>query len=169
MHQPSYSAADPACDEALQEVLGETVQEALRESDAADYGVGVDTERVARWRELLPSLHQRQNARLFSESEHQYCESFPDPAPVYAGTWCAKEAVFKAVSRFGRLTLDQLEIRRLATGRPAVRLPLALEELVQVRVSITHDGERAVAFAIAMTRSELRQHAPPLTTQEHQL
>lgn len=118
---------------------------------AADYGVGVDSEVVARWRERLPSL--RRSSRLFTERERAYCDGFADPAPVYAGSWCAKEAVFKAVSRFGALTLDQIEIERLASGCPDVRLPAALSERVRVRVSITHDAERAVAFAVATLRS----------------
>ena len=122
----------------------------VMEQEAADYGVGVDSELVARWRERLPSL--RRNPRLFTERERQYCDRFADPAPVYAGSWCAKEAVFKAVSRFGVVTLDQIEIERLATGRPDVRLPGSLAERLSVRVSITHDAERAVAFAIAVVR-----------------
>lgn len=120
-------------------------------AEAADYGVGVDSEVVARWRERLPSL--RRSPRLFTAREREYCDGFADPAPVYAGSWCAKEAVFKAVSRFGVLTLDQIEIVRLATGCPDVRLPVALAERVRVRVSITHDAERAVAFAVATLRS----------------
>jgi len=119
--------------------------------EAADYGVGVDSELVARWRERLPSL--RRSPRLFTEREREYCDRFADPAPVYAGSWCAKEAVFKAVSRFGQLTIDQIEIERLATGCPDVRLPAALAARVSVRVSITHDAERAVAFAVATLRS----------------
>ena len=123
-------------------------------SDSAgseDYGVGVDSEVVERWRRRLPSL--RRGARLFTEREHEYCERFADPAPVYAGSWCAKEAVFKAVSRFGTLTLDQIEIERLATGYPLVHLPRSLAQIVRVRVSITHDTERAVAFAVAVAQS----------------
>jgi len=113
-----------------------------------DYGVGVDSEVIDRWRRRLPSL--RRSARLFTEREHAYCERFADPAPVYAGSWCAKEAVFKAVSRFGTLTLDQIEIERLPSGCPCVHLPRTLAALVRVRVSITHDTERAVAFAVAV-------------------
>lgn len=123
----------------------------VMDHEAADYGVGVDSEVVARWRERLPSL--RRSPRLFTEREREYCDSFADPAPVYAGSWCAKEAVFKAVSRFGVLTLDQIEIERLATGCPQVLLPVALAERVSVCVSITHDAERAVAFAVAVVRS----------------
>jgi phosphopantetheine--protein transferase-like protein len=117
-------------------------------AEDADYGVGVDSELVARWRERLPSL--RRSPRLFTERERQYCDGFADPAPVYAGSWCAKEAVFKAVSRFAQLTLDQIEIERLENGCPAVHLPAGLQQRVRVRVSITHDAERAVAFAVAV-------------------
>ncbi|MEY2934441.1 MAG: hypothetical protein RL033_5190 [Pseudomonadota bacterium] len=128
----------------------------------ADYGVGVDTERVARWRELLPSLRARSHARLFTEQEHCYCQGFADPAPVYAGHWCAKEAVFKAVSSLEAalleaalpearaLTIDQIEIGHRASGCPVARLPSWLASLVRVRVSISHDVEQALAFAVAL-------------------
>jgi phosphopantetheine--protein transferase-like protein len=125
-------------------------EDAQARAQDADYGVGVDSELVARWRERLPSL--RRSHRLFTAREREYCDRFADPAPVYAGSWCAKEAVFKAVSRFGSLTVDQIEIERLATGCPEARLPTALAERVSVHVSITHDAERAVAFAVAVVR-----------------
>jgi phosphopantetheine--protein transferase-like protein len=130
-------------------VLGAQI---LIDGALGDYGVGVDTEQVSRWRELLPSLRERRYRRLFTEREHGYCGSFPDAAPVYAGSWCAKEAVYKAVSRFGELTLDQIEIRRLETGLPWVQLPPALAERLHVRVSISHDTDRAIAFAVAVGR-----------------
>jgi phosphopantetheine--protein transferase-like protein len=120
---------------------------ALLSSD--DFGVGVDTEPLARWRELLPALKQRSHARLFSEREHVYCESFADPAPAYAGNWCAKEATFKAISRFCRLSLDQIEIVHREDGSPMVQLPAPLAKRITVRVSISHDPERAIAFAVA--------------------
>jgi holo-[acyl-carrier protein] synthase len=124
---------------------------------AAEYGVGVDTEQVARWRQLLPHLRATSHRRLFSEQEHCYCESFADPAPVYAGHWCAKEAVFKAVSSVhaesgvGRaLTIDQIEIDHGAAGCPVARLPRAWAQVLRVKVSISHDAQRALAFAVAL-------------------
>jgi phosphopantetheine--protein transferase-like protein len=121
------------------------------------FGVGVDTEQVARWRQLLPNLRAASHRRLFSEQEHRYCESFADPAPVYAGHWCAKEAVFKAVSSVGQeagaggtLTIDQIEIEHLSTGCPVARLPGDWAQTLRVKVSISHDAQRALAFAVAL-------------------
>jgi holo-[acyl-carrier protein] synthase len=121
------------------------------------FGVGVDTEQVARWRQLLPSLRAPSYRRLFSEHEHRYCESFADPAPVYAGHWCAKEAVFKAVSSVRQeagagdaLTIDQIEIDHVATGCPVARLPRDWAKMLRVKVSISHDTQRALAFAVAL-------------------
>lgn len=141
-----------------QHVWGEPVSSSL-ESGPADYGVGVDTEQVTRWRQLLPSLRAASHRRLFTAREHAYCASFADPAPVYAGHWCAKEAVFKALSSlFGTsldgaaLTLDEIEIDHLGTGCPVARLPSAWAELARVQLSISHDVERAIAFAVVLRR-----------------
>jgi len=89
-----------------------------------------------------------QRAGLFTEREPRvFASAFADPAPVYAGSWCAKEAVFKAVSRFGTLTLDQIEIERLATGCPWVHLPQAARAgRARAREHHSRYGNARVAF-----------------------
>lgn len=139
-----------------QHIWSEPVSSSV-ESGPANYGVGVDTEQVTRWRQLLPGLHGPSQRRLFTAREHAYCASFPDPAQVYAGHWCAKEAVFKALSSLlgasragAALTLDQIEIEHLATGCPVARVPKAWAQAAHVQLSISHDAERAMAFAVAL-------------------
>jgi holo-[acyl-carrier protein] synthase len=114
-----------------------------------DLGVGVDCEEVARFRALLPRLDDVQRA-LFSEEEHAYCRAQPDPAPHYAGRWCAKEAVVKALAPL-RLTTRAVRILAAADGRPVavVDLPSG-EEAPAVRLSISHTATTAVAFAVAI-------------------
>lgn len=117
----------------------------------ADLGVGVDTERVERWRRELPSLAAGPRRRLFTEDEHAYCTSMGDPAQHYAGHWCAKEAVYKAVSTFGRVDLREIEIGHDERGAPRAILPAHAFAggVPQVRLSITHSTEVAIAFAVA--------------------
>ena len=51
--------------------------------------MGVDIEATERWR--APDL------RLFTDDELTSCSGRANPAEAFAGTWCAKEAVVKAV------------------------------------------------------------------------
>lgn len=119
------------------------------------FGLGVDCEDIARWRELLPALRNGSFGAAFSPEEHRYCSRFADPAASYAGRWCAKEAVVKALSKFMSLCIRDVTIGADASGAPVVRLrrPSRRGPSVVVQVSIAHSRERAVAFALAIPGS----------------
>ena len=85
---------------------------------------------------------------MFTRREHDYCRSFADPAPRYAARWCAKEAVFKALSRRAPVDLRRIEIRRGKDGAPRVALPAGLRGY-RVKVSLTHTPKVAMAVALA--------------------
>ncbi len=116
-----------------------------------DLEVGVDIESIERWRRALPSLAAGPQRALFSESEHAYCARFSDPAPHYAARWCAKEAVFKAVSRFISIDIRDIHIESDPSGAPRAVLPANStgEDDVSIKVSISHSLDSAVGFAIA--------------------
>lgn len=81
---------------------------------------------------------------MFTEKERQYCLQFKDSASHFAGTFAAKEAASKALG-VKESPVAALEVRRAADGEPHVyrngrRLPVA--------VSITHDGDLAIAVAL---------------------
>ena len=97
---------------------------------------------------------------LFTPEEHAYCQHQADPAVHYAGRWCAKEAVVKAVFPFHRLTTREVHIVEAADGSPrAVVQPNAVErDGLAVRISITHTPTTACAFAVAV---RFGQQAPP--------
>ncbi|WP_232667178.1 holo-ACP synthase [Pseudonocardia sp. TRM90224] len=105
-------------------------------------GVGVDTEDVARWATPDP--------RLFTAEEHRHCTSLGRPAEGYAGRWCAKEAVVKAVSPYAPATMRDVEIVAAPDGRPLVVLAQRLAEMgIAATVSIAHSSTVAVAVAVA--------------------
>lgn len=120
-----------------------------------EIGVGVDVEAVARWRELLGRREPWRLAALFTPREMAGLDRRPDLALHLAGRWCAKEAAMKALTRFDRVSLRDVEIVDGPGGAPHVRL----ESLgpghgqVEVRVSISHTGELACAVAVALRRS----------------
>ena len=113
-------------------------------------GVGVDVEAAARFEE--PARRDG----LFTTAEDDYCGSRADPAESYAGTWCAKEAVVKALAGHARLLSRHVEIRRLGDGRPVVcllgRQGAEAGERFRVEVSISHAEGLAVAVACAVSR-----------------
>ncbi|MEV4640427.1 4'-phosphopantetheinyl transferase superfamily protein [Actinoplanes sp. NPDC049548] len=109
-----------------------------------DIGVGVDVEEVARWRRPAPGL--------FTEAEHAHCRQLARPAESYAGRWCAKEAVLKALSPFLAVSPRDIEIRPGPGGMPEPHLISAAGAgwTGRLRVSIAHTSTVAVAVAIAV-------------------
>lgn len=102
-------------------------------------GVGVDAEEIARWHE--PDL------RLFTPAERAHCGT---SAERFAGRWCAKEAVVKALGPFVAASVRDVEVLAEPSGRPVVRLADRLAAAgVVVAVSITHTRSVAVAVAVA--------------------
>ena len=114
--------------------------------------VGTDIEDLERWHKLLPELDGDLGNRMFFPEEHAYCRSYADAAVHYAGTWCAKEAVFKALSVGYVLLASDLKILRESDGRPFVDLSHTCFDALKpvIRLSISHCNTTALAFAVAL-------------------
>jgi holo-[acyl-carrier protein] synthase len=122
--------------------------------------VGIDLEPVASFRRKKPSTDRRFFRRLFSEREIAYCLKFRDPAPRFTARFCAKEAIVKAVESHFPLNVFDCEIRNDRNGAPKVffrskkvglRRFLSKHEL---RISISHTDDTAVAVAILITKKD---------------
>lgn len=131
------------------EILNELLRETVQQAGAGELGVGVDCEDVARWRALVENLDQASAGALFHASEHDHCRKFADPAPVYAGRWCAKEAVLKALSQWATFDLRAVRIEPDSGGRPVAVVDHPIAERVEVKVSIAHTANTAMAVAVA--------------------
>jgi holo-[acyl-carrier protein] synthase len=121
----------------------------------AAVGVGTDLVQVARLAEAMARLPGFA-ARLFTPAEIAYCELHRVPAPRYAARFAAKEAVLKALGTglaWGMRWQD-VEVVAAPNRRPLVRLHGAVaaaaraQGVVEVQLSITHEGEYALAFAV---------------------
>ncbi len=105
--------------------------------------------------------HPLLKARLFTAAEIAECEGKGNPAASFAGRFAAKEAVLKALGTGLRgVNWLDIEIRNNSLGEPEVSLfgpalELARSRNVQeIRVSISHSRDMALAFALALTREE---------------
>lgn len=117
-------------------------------------GVGVDVE-------LIKSINVENDTfieRNFTEAEIAYCKKQPSVQSSFAGTWSAKEAVFKSLgvkSQGGGASLKDIEITREAGKGPEVVLHGAAKEAAtkanvkNVKVSISHDDFQSVAVAVS--------------------
>ncbi len=119
--------------------------------------VGIDNVLTQRVRALLAEHGDTVLARMLTPMELEDCrrEGGLDVLSV-AGRLAAKEAAFKALATSGKvLPWLGLEVRSVPGGRPVLRLRAAAQFLADqagvaaVRISISHDGDYAVAVAVA--------------------
>jgi phosphopantetheine--protein transferase-like protein len=113
-----------------------------------EFEVGIDAESTARFESGLDDVAR---SALFARAEHEYCASFPDAARRFAGTWCAKEAAVKALSRWVRLDPRRVVVTWANDGRPSIGVSGwdADEAGVSTSVCVSSYGPLAVAWVVA--------------------
>jgi holo-[acyl-carrier protein] synthase len=127
--------------------------------------LGIDIIRVDQIRATLERFGDRFLARVLTPAERRYVRDRPE---TLAGRWAAKEAVSKVLGLGVRgIGWRDLEIERLPTGQPAVRLHGRAAEradqlgMDQVAVSISHESDYAVAIAFGIRTAGGRFVFPP--------
>jgi holo-[acyl-carrier protein] synthase len=127
--------------------------------------LGIDIINVARIRATLERFGARFSSRVLTPAEQRYVRDRPE---TLAGRWAAKEAVSKVLGLGVRgIGWREIEIERLPTGQPAVRLhgraARRAEQLQMERiaVSISHESDYAVAIAFGVRAAGGRFLFPP--------
>jgi holo-[acyl-carrier-protein] synthase len=131
--------------------------------------LGIDIICVDRIKGTLAKFGRRFARRVLTESEDRYVRDRPEN---FAGRWAAKEAVSKVLGLGVRgVGWTEIEIQRLPTGAPAVRLhgraARRAEQLGmdRIAVSISHEDEYAVAIAFGI-RTAGGRYVFPLDIEE---
>jgi holo-[acyl-carrier-protein] synthase len=127
--------------------------------------LGLDIIRVGRIHDALARFGDRFTRRVLTAREAAYVRG---RAETFAGRWAAKEAVSKVLGLGVRGVgwLD-IEIERLPTGQPAVRLhgraAARANQLgvARIAVSISHEREYAIAIAFGVRTAGGRYLFPP--------
>jgi holo-[acyl-carrier protein] synthase len=127
--------------------------------------LGIDIIKVDRIRAALDRFGARFSRRVLTESEQRYVRGRPE---TMAGRWAAKEAVSKVLGLGVRgIGWRDIEIERLPTGQPSVRLHGRAEQrarqlrMDRVAVSISHESDYAVAIAYGIRHAGGRFLFPP--------
>ena len=116
-------------------------------------GIGNDVVEIERIRKSIDTHGLRILSKLFTTKEQDYCLKHKDPIPHFAGRFCAKEAIVKALGTgFGEHAswLD-FEILNEPSGKPTVHFSKMMETRLKgttVMVSISHCQLYVTAFAI---------------------
>lgn len=117
---------------------------------------GVDIEAVSEVRRFL-DLSARARRRVFTAREVEDCEWAGDPDRHFAGRFCAKEALFKALGRgWQGMGWTEAEVRVDPDGAPQLvtrgRMKAMLEALGvrSVGLSISHTGDLAMASVVLL-------------------
>jgi len=116
--------------------------------------LGIDIIKVARIRDTLDRFGARFSRRVLTPNEQRYVRDRPE---TFAGRWAAKEAVSKVLGLGVRgIGWRDIEVERLPTGQPAVRLHGRAAERAEqlgmdrIALSITHESDYAVAIAFGV-------------------
>ena len=127
--------------------------------------LGIDIIKVDRIAAALERFGGRFSARVLTERERRYVRDRPE---TFGCRWAAKEAVSKVLGLGVRgIGWRDIEIERLPTGQPAVRLhgraaaradQLGMD---RIAVSITHEADYAVAIAFGIRSTGGRYVFPP--------
>ena len=119
--------------------------------------LGIDIIKIERIAAAIKKFGQRFERRVLTESEARYVRMRPQN---FAGRWAAKESVSKVLGLGVRgVGWRDIEIVRLPTGAPSVRLHGRAKqraeqlEMGRIAVSISHEGEYAVAIAFGIRQA----------------
>ncbi len=117
-------------------------------------GIGCDIIEIDRFRQTLGRRGDPFLAKLFTEEERHYCDTFSDAAPHYAARFAGKEAIAKALGTgFGAaLAFHDISILPGPHGKPEVRFsPRFLESfgsIPHLLISLSHCHAYAMATAV---------------------
>ena len=127
--------------------------------------LGIDIIKVERIRHSLARFGARFSGRVLTPAEQRYVRDRPE---TFAGRWAAKEAISKVLGLGVRgIGWKDIEIERLPTGQPAVRLHGRAERRAEqlgmdrIAVSISHESDYAVAIAFGVRQTGGRYIFPP--------
>ena len=111
--------------------------------------IGIDIENVERFKDLSSHLIER----VYTKLEIEYCTLHAKPHIHFAGMWCAKEAVVKALCDLN-LVVSEIEILHHSNGAPYINVTPKLKgyfidrNIKDIHISISHTDTTATAIAM---------------------
>ena len=111
--------------------------------------IGIDIENIERFKNLSAHLIER----VYTKNEIEYCNAHTNSHIHFAGFWCAKEAVVKALDDLS-LAVSEIEILHKSSGAPYINITPKLQQhftyknIKNIHISISHTD--TIATAVVM-------------------
>lgn len=114
------------------------------------FGIGVDIESINRFAGLEHPQDSPFLKKIFTQQELEYCYSKKTPAPHLTARFAGKEAIIKALCNMDRPKSNyrDIEIVNDRSGAPVVRIGKTGFQDLQIKLSLSHCEDKAIAFAI---------------------
>ncbi|MDR0704644.1 MAG: holo-ACP synthase [Planctomycetaceae bacterium] len=126
-------------------------------------GIGTDIIECERIDRMVQRHGSHFVDRVFTKREIQYCTDRKSSDQHFAGRWAAKEAVLKALGTgwISGIAWTDVEVVNESSGAPRIQLhggaaKIAEEkQLSEIQISISHCKSHAIAFAAAVSKTEM--------------
>ena len=118
------------------------------------YGIGIDIIKIERMRTVVEKWGQRFLKRVFTKSEISYCYEKKEPYLSLAVRFAAKEALVKAVGSDAPVSLTDIEVMNMDSGKPLIKVNGKLKDFFSVKsiknahLSLSHEHDYGVACVV---------------------
>jgi len=118
------------------------------------YGIGIDIVRIERMKNVVLKWGDRFLQRVFTASEISYCFNKREPYLSLAVRFAAKEALVKAVGSAFAVSLTDIEVMNMESGKPFIKIGGKLSEIFNVKsikkahLSLSHEHDYGVACVV---------------------
>jgi holo-[acyl-carrier protein] synthase len=118
------------------------------------YGIGIDIVRTARIKEVVEKWGKRFIERVYTKNEIVYCYQKHSPYLSLAVRFAAKEAFIKAMGSEITMSLKEIEVINMESGKPVIKLNVKLEHYLtnklisNIHLSMSHEHDYAVACVV---------------------
>lgn len=110
--------------------------------------IGIDIVETKRIKKLIKN--KKFLKRMFAPEEIKYCETKKNKEQHYSARFAAKEAVWKAFSGKIKISLKDIIIKNIESGKPVVFFNNKKVNNVKIEVSLSHTKDYSVAIAILL-------------------
>ena len=113
--------------------------------------LGTDIVPISRIDKIIQEKGEHFLDHIFSKIEQNICNTKASPSIHYSGKFAAKEAVKKAIlssKSIQTVPLRSIEINNDTDGAPLVQIDKNKLDYENLKVSISHAGDYAIATAI---------------------
>ena len=113
--------------------------------------IGTDIVKISRIESIIKDKGEKFLDKIFTQKEIDYCNSNKEPFQHFSGKFSAKESIKKAllskkITDF--ISLKDIEIINKEDKSPYVSIHKDFDGDLNYHISISHDGDYAVAFAV---------------------